>query len=251
MSHHCRTLALLSTLIMPGLSGCSLIGVIVGSQYDSARAVTRVDTVLREGIGPYENRISVVSSSGDTCTGELLEVTRTETCTYRDWYSRWQTSQQGARFAPSLGDTVSLILKADAHEVAKGVLLGFTEQAVIMQTSSLYSTRDLETPFADIDTVIDRNGNRTAGADLQRDAKNGVLPMMTAIPAKTEFVVALNGRDSTFTMDDVRWVELTYTERTAIGKTTGLVVGLAIDAVIVATTVFISSGGMFGGARLF
>jgi hypothetical protein len=245
MSRHCRTLALLSILIMPGLSGCSVIGVIVGAHYDSESAVTRVDTVLQEGVGPYENRMIFMTSSGDICRGELLEVTRTETCEYRDWYARWQTSQPGGRFAPLLGDTVSLILKADAHEVAKGVLLGFTEQAVVIQTSSLYSARDLETPFAEIDTVIDGSGNRTAGADLQRDANSRALPIMTAL------VVALNGRDSSFAMQNLKWVQITYTKRTAKGKLTGLVVGLAIDAVIVATTVFISSGGMFGGARLF
>ena len=243
MSRRCRRLALLSILIMPGLSGCSVIGVIVGSQYDSARAVTRVDTVLQEGIGPYENRINVVTSSGDTCRGELLEVTRTETFTYRDWYARWQTSQEGGEFAPSLGDTISLILKANADGVARGNFLGFTEQAVVIHKSSLYSARDLEIPFAEIDTAIGFNGNRAAGADLQRDANSGLLPIMTAIPTKTELLVALNGRDSTFTMQDFRRVELTYTERTSIGKITGLVVGLACDALIVATIVFISSEG--------
>jgi hypothetical protein len=229
---------------MPGLSGCSVIGFTVGAIQDSNDAVTKVDTVLQKGIGPFENKISLVTSSGDTCRGELLEVTRAATDDYRDWYTRWKTSQQGGRFAPSLGDTVSLILKADAHEVAKGVLLGFTEQAVIIHTSSLYSARDLETPFAEIDTAIDASGNRTAGTDLQRDANSRTLPIMTAL------VVALNGRDSSFAVQNVKGVQITYTKRTSTGKITGLVVGLLVDAIIVGAVVFISSGGVdFGSGR--
>ena len=209
------------------LSGCSLIGYSIGANADSKPAARIVQV-------PKDSRILLRLRNGGVLRGRLIEVGVQPTERYEARYREWLGAKRRVALA-QIGDSVSVGV---GGSVVQGVFAGVGVDFLAVQGDS---TGLRHVPLDDIRTVAWNGSQAMEGSRLTAWVRQGKVPAMTMLTLSTA------SGTMTVTTDEIAFIRYS-----AMGRGVGFLVGLTVDAALVATAAaadpisfspFESSGG--------
>ena len=209
------------------VSSCSLIGMLIGFSVDQGVPKVRVippNAALEVSPGAH---VAFHLKDSTTVTGLYAGVTRVPEETYARRYSSWRDSLPPGRGFPALGDSITMTWQSGKELAARSrIFSGFGYRQVLV--ASALGERPDGVPFENLVAISGPAGASIPMEQLVTLDISGELPSATGLRV-------VNGRDTSLTaLDRVARVEI----RTARhGVRNGFLIGLAMDALIVAIAV--------------
>jgi hypothetical protein len=230
-----RTLGAAIALLSLGcLSGCSLIGLSVGSMIDSGR---RVGPAARLTSTRPGRPVSVRLQDGRVVTGVFAGTEQVPAADYAAAYETWRRSAPDTRL-PRLGDALVCVRErwdstgfGSEGSALRGRFGGLGYEFVAVNIPG--QAAPVLLPLEVIESIADGAGNRVSWlGEVRRGVPRGDFPLLTS------FNVRVGDGVERIRLDQVASVERSP-PRT--GKIMGVLLGLALDGVAIAFAVAMSN----------
>lgn len=215
------------------LSGCSMIGYMIGADADSDPEIPSEVNKIKKG---KEYRFTTLD--GETFQGEFVSIIRMDEDKYSAQYTEKKDPLLEAQYLPSIGDTISV----DSRIVGKkqAVFFGFDHQSTYLKyipSDSKYATTlSNKHSFS----ILSATGEKITSAGIRR------LISERRVAVMSQFYIGSNNDAVKISLDNVYKVEIQGRRN---GRVTGFLIGFAIDTGIIIALV--QSNFPFGNESLF
>jgi hypothetical protein len=217
--------------------GCTLIGLGIGSTIDrNHQKEVPVDGWQIADV-PEGTKVTVVLNDGSSIIGKLCGVDFAGSAGFQDDYVRAQQEDSAAAILPALGDT--LVLKGRWGSQIKGKFVGVDRSREKGQWEYWFkiAEEDREEPrlcrLSDVHDIRKGDGSTLAGLDFGRILNETVKTPISAIS-----VCGDPGGSKSVQASDIN--HITFIKKGKAAQT-GFLIGLAVDATIVAVAIITSS----------
>jgi len=230
----------LALLLLGSLSGCSLVGLGLGSVIDSNNRVGPAACLATTRAG---RPVSVLLDDGRVVHGVFMGTEELPVDEYAVAYEAWRRSSASHSRMPMLGDSIVCVWTMwDSSGVrSKRFTLGGRFRGLGYEFIALGIAGEaalLGIPLAEIESVADSAGSRASWvSDVCQGVHRGEFPLLTIFEVQVEDRV-----------ERVRLDQVSSVSRTAprTGKFVGLSLGLLIDGAIIALIALSSGFGLSG-----
>lgn len=229
------------------LTGCSLVGLGVGSLVDAGKPSRReIPGWEVETVKPG-SKLDVFLKSGEMLTGKFLGVETAPKEAYAEKYSLAREQAPNDNPLPSLGDTVTVV--DSFGERGKGEFLGFDYLSIVLKSEQ--KPEPVRVSLSPEGTILDGRGNRFEGTALRELTVRGQIPLLSQILVERQRTGPKSSPIQSFRRDTTRiatneisQVQLHLQKK---GKKTGFLIGAAVDVAVLIAVAVISSSGDDGG----
>jgi len=203
------------------LSGCSVIGYLIGSGVDGRHGQFDQSNVKELSRMLPGTRIMVTMQDGTAYVCEFQEISFRVPAEYRRRYQAWRTSDSLTQVFPAIDDTVSLTQGIASSKVLAGKFKSFTPDAIWLLADTLRSI-----PLDSIRWVADHKSRKIQGELLRKVILSGTMPTNSA-----RIVLDCDAGEVSPRVDSVLVVE--KWSESGTGTFWGLAIGLTLDMLCV------------------
>ncbi|TFH64517.1 MAG: hypothetical protein E4G91_05560 [Candidatus Zixiibacteriota bacterium] len=228
--------AIVATLLLQQC-GCSLIGLGIGASIDSGNKKQIPAEGWQIADVPEGTNVTVVLNNGSSVIGKLCGVDFAGAASFQDDYVRARQEDSAAALLPDLGD--SLVLRGRWGAQIEGKLVGVdrSREKNKWEYWLKISQEDREKPrlcrLSDVHDIRKGDGSSLTGSDFCR-----ILDETVKTSISTVSVCGDPGGSRSIPASDINHV--TFTKKGKAAQT-GFLIGLAVDATIIAVAVIANS----------
>jgi hypothetical protein len=213
-----RITVLLVMLI--GFSGCTLVGFVGGSIYDSRRAVVKAPAWGNMKRLEPGTAVKIESRDGQVVSGTFRQLAEIDSAEYARRYETFRAGADLEKLFPALSDTIILDRKYGLINLQEGYFLfgGFELNSIRLckLPGRQFTTRTMDSLI----TISNQQGRKMDARTIKMYLDEGVVPL------RSELVLQAGDKSRRIGSQDIRKIKLPATYR---GRITFTLAGLAVD----------------------
>jgi hypothetical protein len=210
--------------LLLSLSGCTIIGFMVGNHVDTSNAILESPTTENLQKIQQDTRLEVKFHSGRILQGNFQGIERVTSDEYLRRYSDFYTNPGLHPWFPVLKDTLTLRKKSGFQFITDKTLyrfVGFDFNCILLQPLSEEITMGMK--MDNLAIIINQRGKKMSGQYIRTVVLSGVVPL------RSELLLKVNNEMRRIKGEDIAEIIL---PKSATGRIIGTMAGFGIDFLV-------------------